>query len=65
MSAWQGLHLSSGWKSILMESSLSSLPIYTMGVYCLPKKVHHRMDSARANFYCDLGKKGIPYGQMG
>jgi hypothetical protein len=55
--AWQGLLLSLGGKSILIESSLSSLPIYTMGVYLLPEEVHHKMDSARANFYWDSGKK--------
>jgi hypothetical protein len=53
--AWQGLHLSSGGKSILMESSLSSLPMYTMGIYLLPEKVHHKIDSARARFYWDSG----------
>jgi hypothetical protein len=47
----QGLHLSSGGKSILIESSLRSLPNYTMGVYVLPYKVHQKMDSARANFF--------------
>jgi hypothetical protein len=48
---WQGLHLSSRGKSILMESSLSSLPMYTMGMYLLPKEVHHKIDSSRAKFY--------------
>jgi hypothetical protein len=55
--AWQGLLMSSSGKSILIESSLSSLPNYNMGVYLLPEEVHHKMDSARANFYWDLGKK--------
>jgi hypothetical protein len=49
--------LSSGGKSILIESSLSSLPNYTMGVYLLPEEVHHKMDSARAKFYWDSGGK--------
>jgi hypothetical protein len=38
--------LSSGGKSILIESSLSSLPNYIMGVYLLHEEVHHKMDSA-------------------
>jgi hypothetical protein len=54
---WQGLHLSSGGKSILMESSLSSLPMYTMGVYLLPEEVHHKIDSSRARFYWDSSQK--------
>jgi hypothetical protein len=55
--AWQGGLMSSGGRSILTESSLSSLPNYTMGVYLLPEEVHHKMDSARANFYWDSGQK--------
>jgi hypothetical protein len=43
--------------SILIESSLSSLPNYTIGVYLLPEEVHHKMDSARANFFWDSGQK--------
>jgi hypothetical protein len=49
--AWQVLYLSSGGKSILIESSLSSLLVYTMGVYMLLEEVHHKIDSTRANFY--------------
>jgi hypothetical protein len=55
--AWQGRYLSSGGKSILIESNLSSLLVYTMGVYLLLEEVHHKMDSARANFYWDAGLK--------
>jgi hypothetical protein len=55
--AWQGLLLSSGGKSILIESSLNSLPNYTMGLYLLPEEVHHKMDTSRANFYWDSGLK--------
>jgi hypothetical protein len=55
--AWQGLHLSSGGKSILMESSLSSLPIYTMGMYLLLEEVHQKIDFTRAKFYWDSGQK--------
>jgi hypothetical protein len=54
--AWQGLCLSSGGKSILIES-MGSLPNYTVGVYLLPNKVHHKMDSTRINFYWDSGDK--------
>jgi hypothetical protein len=31
-----------------MEISLSSPPMYTMGIYLLPEEVHHKIDSARA-----------------
>jgi hypothetical protein len=43
--------------SILMESSLSSLPMYTMGIYLLTEDVHHKIDSAKARFYWDSGQK--------
>jgi hypothetical protein len=49
--AWQRRYLSSGGKSILIESSLSSLLVYTMGIYLLPEEVHHMIDFARAYFY--------------
>jgi hypothetical protein len=55
--AWQSLMVSTRGKSIIIESSLSSLPNYTMEVYLLPEEVHHKMDSARANFYWDSGQK--------
>jgi hypothetical protein len=55
--AWQGLMLSSGGKTILIESSSSSLPIYTMGVYLLSEEVHHKMDSPRATSIGIQGKK--------
>jgi hypothetical protein len=46
-----------GGKSILIESSLSSLPNYIMGVYLLPGSVHQKMDSTRARFYWDASLK--------
>jgi hypothetical protein len=55
--AWHGLCLSFGGKSILIESSISSLPNYIMGVYLLPNEVHHKMDLTRANFYWDSDDK--------
>lgn len=44
--------LSSGGKMILIESYLSSVPNYSMGVYLLQEEVHHKMDTARDNFFC-------------
>ena len=48
---WKGKHLSSGGKLVLTNSCLSSLPIYTMGFYLLPKGVHQGMDSVRWRFF--------------
>jgi hypothetical protein len=49
--------LSSGGKSVLIESSLRYLPNYTMGVYLLTNEVHHKIYLNRANFYWDSENK--------
>jgi hypothetical protein len=48
---WQSVGLSSGGNMILVESCLSSVPSYTMGMYTLHEEVHQKMDTARANFF--------------
>jgi hypothetical protein len=42
--------MSSGGRLILTNSSLSNLPIYTMGFYQLPLGIHRRMDQSTARF---------------
>jgi hypothetical protein len=44
---WKGKHLTSGEKLILTNSCSSSLPMYVMGYYLLPKGVHAKMDTIR------------------
>jgi hypothetical protein len=48
---WQSAGLSSGGKMILVESCLSSILIYSMGIYRLQDEIHQKMDTARANFF--------------
>ena len=48
---WKGKHLSSGGKLILTNPCLSSLPMYNMGFYLLPKSYHDRMDLVRGKFF--------------
>ena len=36
---------------ILTNSTLSSIPTYTMGVYKLGEEVHQKMDSIRSQFF--------------
>jgi hypothetical protein len=48
---WKGKHLSPGGKLILTNSSLISLPMYTMGFYLLPKGTHEVMDSIGSQFF--------------
>lgn len=43
--------MSSGARLILSNSSLGSLPIYTMGMYLLKLGVHHEMDTIKAVFF--------------
>jgi hypothetical protein len=64
---WKGKHLSSGGRLILTNSCLSSLPIYIMGFYLLPNKIHKKMSSIRANFFWQGAKysKKISHGKMG
>lgn len=48
---WKGNNLTSGGRLVLTNSSLSSVPIYTMGMYLLQDSIHQQMDSIRANFF--------------
>ena len=48
---WKGRNLSLGGRLVLTNSCLSSLPMYTMGFYLLPKSVHLEMDQIRSNFF--------------
>lgn len=51
MEPWKGKYNSSGARSILTNSCLSSLPTYMMGFYLLHDGTHRKMDSIRGNFY--------------
>jgi hypothetical protein len=64
---WQSTGLSSGGKMILIESCLSSVPNYTMGIYLLQEEIHHKMDTARANFFLAWSshEKEISHGKVG
>lgn len=48
---WKGKLMSSGGKLILTNTCLSSLPLYSMGFYLLPKGVHKKMDAIRGKFF--------------
>lgn len=53
---WKSHLLSTGGRLILVNSCLSSLPIYTMGFYRLSEKIHKKMDSIRARFFLEKDK---------
>ena len=44
LSNWKGKMLSAGGKLILTNSTLSSIPTYTMGMYKLGEEVYHKME---------------------
>ena len=48
---WKSKTLSSGGRLVLTNSCLTSLPMYTMGFYLLPKTTHVEMDQIRSNFF--------------
>jgi hypothetical protein len=48
---WKGKYISSGGRLTLTNSCLSSLPMYCMGFYILPKEFHYKMNSIRSKFF--------------
>lgn len=67
LATWKCGHLSYDGKAILINSCVSSIPLYMMGVYLMPKSVHQKMDSIRARFFWEglERKKKIPHDEMG
>jgi hypothetical protein len=58
LQTWKCGHLSFGGKSILINSSLTSIPMYTMGFYWIHEGTHPRFDSTRGNFFWEgVGNK--------
>ena len=51
LATWKCGQLSYGGKAVLLNSSLTSIPIYLMGFYLLYEGNHQRMDTARARFF--------------
>jgi hypothetical protein len=48
---WKGKRLTSGGRLILTNTSLSSIPIYTMSMFLLHEGVHAQMDTVRTRFF--------------
>jgi hypothetical protein len=48
---WLGMNSSSGGRGILIESSLSGLPLYSMSFYLLQDGIHSSFDKARSRFF--------------
>ena len=61
---WKGKHLSSGGRLILTNSSLSSMPTYTMGMLLLQDGVHIQMDTIRSQFFWRGDSEKFKYHMM-
>jgi hypothetical protein len=61
LGTWQCDNLSSGGKSTLIESCLSSIPMYTMGVYELYEGNYQLLDSIRSRFFWQGTSKKTKY----
>jgi hypothetical protein len=48
---WRGKFTSEGSKRILVNSCMSSLPLYIMGLYLLPEGVHGNFDKKLPRFF--------------
>lgn len=51
LGTWKCGHLSNGQKNVLINSCLSSIPMYMMGFFLLPESTHHKMNSIRSRFF--------------
>ena len=51
LSGWKGKHMSTGGKLVLINSVLSSLPLFMMSFFEVSKEVLKRLDNIRSCFY--------------
>ena len=60
LALWKRQYISKGGKLTLIKSTLSSLPIYFMSLFRMPRRVRLRLEQIRRNFLWrggDLEKK--------
>ena len=50
LSGWKRLYLSKGGRLTLLKSTLSSLPMYFLSLFTIPKAVAARMERIQRNF---------------
>lgn len=51
LSSWSGRHLSMRGRVILINSILTSIPLYFLSFYKTPKKIAHEIFSIQRNFF--------------
>jgi hypothetical protein len=57
LSSWKGKHLSSGGRLTLINSMLSSLPLYMMSFFPIPKGVLKKLDYFHSRFFWQQEEK--------
>ena len=55
LDGWKGSALSIGGRTTLIKTCLSSIPIYCMSMYLIPKTIHKKMDCTRKRFFWQGG----------
>ena len=61
LSEWKRLYLSKGGKLTLLKSTLSSLPMYFLSLFTIPKAVAARMESIHRNFLWGSSEGSFKY----
>ena len=51
LSSWKGKHLSTGGRLTLINSMLSSSPMYMMSIFAIPGGVLKKLDYFRSRFF--------------
>ena len=64
LSKWKRLYLSKGGKLTLLKSTLSSLPIYFLSLFSIPKAVVARLESIQRNFPGGSSERSFKYPLM-
>ena len=61
LSGWKCLYLSKGGRLTLLRSTLSSLPMYFLSLFTIPKAVAARMESIQRNFLWGYSEGSFKY----
>ena len=60
-SGWKHLYLSKGGRLTLLKSTLSSLPMYSLSLFTIPKAVAARMERIQRNFLWGSSEGSFKY----
>ena len=55
LAMWKRRDISKGGRLTLIQSTLSSMPIYFMSLFCIPRQVRLRLEKIQRDFLCGGG----------